>query len=77
MHNRFCKFLLGVHKKSSNFASSLELGREKILNFITCQALKFSERLNKLPATRFLKEVYEADKSLQKVTEAGILLCII
>ena len=36
----------------------------KQINFITCQALKFSERLNKLPATHFLKEVYEVDKSL-------------
>ena len=53
-----------VHKKSLNFSSRLELGRERILNFITCQALKFSERLNKLPATHFLKEVCEVDKSL-------------
>ena len=49
---------------SSNFASRIELGRERILNFITCQALKFSEHLNKLPATHFLKEVYEVNKSL-------------
>ena len=62
--NQFCKFLLGVHKKSSNFASRLELGRERILHFISCQALKFIEHLNKLPATHFLKEVYEVDKSL-------------
>ena len=53
-----------VHKKSSNFSSRLELGTERILNFITCQALKFSKRLNKLPATHFLKEVCEVDKSL-------------
>ena len=31
---------------------------------ITCQALKFSEHLNKLPVTHFLNEVYEVDKSL-------------
>ena len=31
---------------------------------ITCQALKFSKRLNKLPVTHFLNEVYEGDKSL-------------
>ena len=42
-----------IYKMSSNFASRLELGREWILNFIICQTLKFSERLNKLPATHF------------------------
>ena len=31
LHNRFCKYLLGVHKKSSNFASRLEFGRGRIL----------------------------------------------
>ena len=69
MHNRFCKFLLGILKKSSNFASRLELGRERRLNFITCQALKFSERLNKLPAKKFMKLTNPS----MKVTEAGIL----
>ena len=31
LHNGFCKYLLGVHKKSSNFASRLEFGRGRIL----------------------------------------------
>ena len=38
IHNRFCKYLhfvLGVHKKSSNFASRCELGRLPLLSFIT------------------------------------------
>ena len=39
--------------------------KKKTLDFIACQALKFSERLNKLPATHFPKEVYEIDKSLR------------
>ena len=34
IHNRLCKYLLGVHKKSSNFASRGELGRLPILSFI-------------------------------------------
>jgi hypothetical protein len=32
IHNRFCKYLLGVHKKASNFASKCELGRLPIIN---------------------------------------------
>ena len=60
---KFCKYLLGVHRRSSNFASRLELGRERILNFITSLALKFNERLSELPADRFLKEVYNVDQA--------------
>ena len=55
---------------SSNFASRFELGRERILNFITCQALKSSERLNKLPAKKFMKLT---NPSSMKFTDAGIL----
>ena len=66
LHNKFCKYLLGVHRRSSNFASRLELGRERILNFITSLALKFNERLSELPADCFLKEVYNVDQALFK-----------
>ena len=64
LHNKFCKYLLGVHRKSSNFASRLELGRERIINFITALALKYNECLSELPADRFLKEVYNVDQAL-------------
>ena len=64
MHNKFCKYLLGVHRKSSSFASRLELGGERIINFITALALKYNERLSELPADRFLKEVYNVDQAL-------------
>ena len=59
IHNRFCKYLLGVHKKSSNFAARLEFGRAKILNFINMISLKYIKRVNELPTTR----VFEVDKS--------------
>ena len=64
IHNRFCKYLLGVHKKSSNFAARLEFGRAKILNFINMISLKYIKRVIELPTTRLLKEVFEVDKSL-------------
>ena len=40
LHNRFCKYLLGVHKKSSYFAARLEFGRGRLLNFINIISLK-------------------------------------
>ena len=64
IHNRFCKYLLGVHKKASNLASRIELGREPILNFICSQAFKYYSRLSQLPEDRLLKEVFELDKNL-------------
>ena len=64
IHNKFCKNILGVHKKSSNIAVKCELGRQPILNFITVIALKYFNRLKQLPSDRFLYEVYEVDKSL-------------
>jgi hypothetical protein len=60
----FCKNILGVHKKSSNFAAKCELGRSPVLNFITIFALKYFNRLKQLPSDRLLGEVYEVDKSL-------------
>lgn len=64
IHNRFCKYLLGVHKKASNLASRLEFGREPILNYICSQSFKYYSRLSQLPEDRLLKEVFELDKSL-------------
>ena len=67
IQNRFCKYLLGVHKKASNFAARLEFGRNRILNFINFQALKYVNRINELPSTRILREIFEVDKALNRV----------
>ena len=64
IHNRFCKYLLGVHKKSSNFASRCELGRLPILSFIASLTYKYYSRLEKLPSTRLVKEVFDVDRGL-------------
>ena len=66
IQNRFCKYLLGVHKKASNFAARLEFGRDRILNFINSQALKYVKRISELPSTRILKETFEVDKALNR-----------
>ena len=60
IHNRFCKYLLGVHKK----ASRLEFGREPIFIFICSQSFKYYSRLSQLPDDRLLKEAFELDKTL-------------
>ena len=68
IHNRFCKYLLGVHKKASNFVSKCKLGRLPIISFITSLAFKYYSRLHQLLPTfvqlRLLHEVFEVDRGL-------------
>ena len=64
IHNRFCIYLLGVHKKASNFASKCELGRLPIISFITSLTFKYYSRLKELPSTKLVKEAFEVDKGL-------------
>ena len=49
IRNRFCKYLLGVHKKASNLAVRLEFGRKPVLNYITSQTPKYYSRMCQLP----------------------------
>ena len=64
IHNKLCKNILGVHKKSSNITAKCELGRPPVLNFIIILALKYFNRLKQFPSDRLFGEVYEVDKSL-------------
>jgi hypothetical protein len=64
IHNHFCKYLLGIHKKYSNFASRYELGRIPILSFITSLTYKYYSRLEKFSSTRLVKEAFDVDRGL-------------
>ena len=64
IHNRFCKYLLGIHKKATNLASRLEFGIQPMINYITSQTFKYYSRLCQLPEDCLVKEVFELDKSL-------------
>ena len=59
IHNKICKNILGVHKKSSNITAKCELGRPPVLNFIIILALKYFNRLKQFPSDRLFGEVYE------------------
>jgi hypothetical protein len=48
LHLKFCKFLLGVHKISTNFAVQSELGRFPLHFDILKQILRFWHRLENL-----------------------------
>ena len=51
LHQKFCKFILGVHKKSVNYAVLSELGRFPLYFNIVKAMLKYHERLNKIADT--------------------------
>ena len=74
MQKRFCKYLLGIHKKASNLASRLEFGRQLMINYITSKKFKYYSRLFQLPEDRLLKEVFELGKSL---FHDGYISCIL
>ena len=76
IQNRFCKYLLGVHKKMSNLASRLEFGREPVLNYIGSQTCKYYPRLCQLPEDRLLNEVFELDKTLCQAGYKSWYSCI-
>jgi hypothetical protein len=64
IHNKFCKYTLGVHKKSSNFASKCELGRLPSLAYITQQTLKFYKRIQENTTNKLLLDVFRCDEIL-------------
>lgn len=64
IHNRFCKYLLGVNKKASNFASRCELGRLPLLSYISMLSFKYFIRFEQLPSGRLVREAFEVDRGL-------------
>ena len=65
LHLKFCKFLLGVHKKSTNLAIQSELGRFPLHFDILKQILRFWHRLENLDSSfPLLKAAYKCTKHL-------------
>ena len=58
IHSRFCKFILGVGKYTSNIASKAELGRYPLMIFALLQSIKYWLHLNKNPFDKYRKYSY-------------------
>ena len=58
IHSRFCKFILGVGKYTSNIASKAELGRYPLIIFALLQSVKYWLHLNKNPFDNYRKYSY-------------------
>jgi hypothetical protein len=66
IHNKFCKFILGIKKCSSYFSARYELGRYPIDNFIKTQSLLYADRLLAVDTPETLKECFSLSKSLHE-----------
>lgn len=64
VHLKNCKYILGVHGKTSNYCKC-ELGRFPIIISILKLLFNYYTRLAKLPTNRFLCKVFKTDKQLQ------------
>ena len=65
LHLKFCKFLLGVHKKSTNLAVQSELCRFPLHFDILKQILRFWHRLENLDSSfPLLKAAYTCTKNV-------------
>ena len=60
VHTRFCKFILGVNKYRSNFASKADLGRYPLLIFALLQSVKYWLYLNENPFEKCNRYFYLA-----------------
>ena len=68
-HIKFCKYILGVHKKSSNFAVLSELGRSPLYFDTVRNILVYGNRLENISTTsnfKLLKDAYLLSKSLHE-----------
>ena len=63
LHIHFCKFILGVHKKSSNFAVTSELARYPIQVNILLSALSYWHRLE-TTSSELLMDAFTCSKTL-------------
>jgi len=79
LHMKFLKRLLGVNSKASNIGTRSEFGRHPIIAYIIQQIIRYYVRLEAMPNTRLLKQIYNCTKnkpfSTAKVANHIATLC--
>ena len=64
IHNKFCKYILGLKKIACNISAKSELGRFPITDYIKTQAILYFCRLQTDPINPLLKEAFSICKSV-------------
>ncbi len=62
IHLKFCKWLLNVHSTTTNLVVLSELGRVPMILSVVQSILRYYSRLEGMPNSRILKEVYNFEK---------------
>ena len=58
VNNKFCKYILNVKNKASNFAVKAEVGREPVFAYICSQTLKYWLRIMNMSSDRLVRQAY-------------------
>ncbi len=66
INNKFCKYILGVPSRASNFTVKAELGREPIFAYICSQVLRYWIRIQDMDMNRLVKQAYLSELDLYK-----------
>ena len=74
LHLKFCKFILGVHKKSSNFAVMSELGRVPYYINIIKSMLLYWHRLENSVNNSLLYNAFTNSKALSTCRDSWFFL---
>ena len=64
IHNKFCKYILGLKKIACNISDKSELGRFPKTDYIKTQAILYLCRLQTDPINPLLKEAFSLCKSV-------------
>ncbi len=66
VQNRFCKYILGLPKRASNFAAKAELGRAPLFTFMCSLALKYCAKLVETDTSRILWSAFQSELNIHK-----------
>jgi hypothetical protein len=59
LHTKFCRYLLGVHRKSTSNAVRAELGRRPLLTLLLPHATKYWLQICKTPSIKLVRDAYQ------------------
>ena len=64
VNNQFCKRIMGLPRKVSNFGVKAELGRNPLFAYICAQAVKYWHKIISMDGDRILKCAYYSEMDL-------------
>ena len=66
VQNKFCKYIIGLPRRASNFAVKAELGRSPIFTFICSQALRYCIKIMNTDQDRILSSAFNSELEIHR-----------